>query len=100
MVKNKKTNQKTLEFPAETEDDPPTGPANASSPCSTSPEHVQSDEPEEDTSLSPILGAIRRMENSMNVRFDNLETTLAGVKNAVASQYFPHHEPRRMARRV
>ncbi len=25
------------------------------------------------------------MENSMNARFDNLETTLAGVKNAVAS---------------
>ena len=77
MVKNKKTNQKTLEFPAETEDDPLTEPANASSPCSTSPEHAQSDEPEEDTSVSPILGAIRRMEN--------LETTLAGVKNAVAS---------------
>lgn len=85
MVKTKKTTQKTLEFPAETEDDPSTEPANASSPGSTSPEHAQSDAPEEDTSVSPILGAIRRMENSMNVRFDNLETTLAEVKNAVAS---------------
>ena len=85
MVKPKKPTQKTLESPSEIEDDPPTELANASPPGSTSPEHAQRDAPEDDVSASPILGAIRRMENSMNTRFDNLETTLAGVKNAVAS---------------
>ena len=38
--------------------------------------------------MSPILGAIRRTENSMNVRFDIMETTLTGVKNAITSNTF------------
>lgn len=85
MVKPKKPTQKTFESPSEIVDNPPTELTNGSSPGSDSPEHAQRDAPEEDDSSSPILGAIRRMENSMNARFDNLETTLAGVKNAVTS---------------
>lgn len=81
----KKPTQKAHESPSEIEDNPLTESANANSPGSTSPGCGQTDTPEEDASLSPILKAIRRMENSMNTRFDNLETTLAGVKNAVAA---------------
>ena len=64
MGKPKKPTQKSLESPSEIEDDPPTEPANAGSPGSTSPGHAQRDAPEEDASTLPILGAIRRMENS------------------------------------
>lgn len=85
MVKPKTPTQKTFKSPSEIVDNPPTEPANASSPGSASPEHAQRDAPEEDDSSSPILEAIRWMENSMNARFDKLETTLAGIKNAVAS---------------
>lgn len=87
MVKTKKPTQKTPESLSETEDNPSTDPANAnaSSPGPTSSVHAIRDALDEELSLSPILGAIRRMENLMNDRFDNLETTLAGLKTAVAS---------------
>lgn len=85
MVKHKKPTQKAHESPSEINDNPLTESANASSPGSASPGRAHTDTPEEDASPSPILEAIRRMENSMNTRFDNLETTLTGVKNAVAA---------------
>lgn len=85
MVKPKKMIQKGHESPSKIEDSSSAKSANASSPGSTSPGHAQTDPTEEDAPVSPILEAIRRMENSMNVRFDNLETTLAGVKIAVAA---------------
>lgn len=34
---------------------------------------------------SPILEAIRQLENFLNIRFNKLDTTLTEVKNAVAS---------------
>lgn len=33
----------------------------------------------------PILEAIRWMENSMNTRFENLETALTGIKSILAA---------------
>lgn len=88
MVKPKKPSQKAHGSPSTTDDNPLTETANASSPSSpgsASPGRAHADAPQEDVSQSLILEAIRRMENSMNTRFDNLETTLAGVKNAVAA---------------
>lgn len=85
MVKPKKSTQKANESLFETEDNPLTESANASLPGAASTGRAQTDTPEEDASPSPILEAITRMEISMNARFENLETTLVGVKNAVAA---------------
>ncbi|KAE8287089.1 hypothetical protein D5F01_LYC15051 [Larimichthys crocea] len=83
MVKPKKPTQKTLKSPSEIKGNLPTKPANTSSPGSTSPVHAQRDAPEEDASPSPSLVAISWIEN---MKFDNLETTLTGVKNTVTSK--------------
>lgn len=86
MARMKKLVQDKIESSKETEDYPPTElAANASLTGSAGPDHARGDGPEEDVPTSPISKAIRRMENSLNVRFDKLETTLAEVKNAVAS---------------
>lgn len=65
MVKHKKSTQKTQDNWA-------------------SSRWLVRDEFPEEASV-PILKAIRRMEKWLNTRFDNLETSLAGVKTALAA---------------
>ena len=75
MVETKKQAETAHECPSKSEDTLPAESANASSLGSSSPECAPKDRLMEDASLSPIREAIKRMKNSMNMQFDNLETS-------------------------
>lgn len=82
MTKTKKKIQKNAATRSESEDESHLPElANANSPASSHHEGT----PESPSSSSLVLDAIKRMEHSMNERFDNLEGSLEGLRTSITS---------------
>ena len=85
MVENRRRTQKIQDSLSGIEGDSlQNGLASISAPGSASPSDDPADTLMEEDSSSSILEAVTQIENSMNTRFDNLETSLTGVKTAQA----------------